>query len=160
MTDKKTTTEDVASPDLSATVIWREEPAKHDYPAAANYLGLLADGDTVSYIVDQLQKAPIVQYRANDLLRAARLELLPLDDAGVKNDLRKMILGTALSPVLIVRGDMLHDYPLTIADGYHRICASYHLSEKTYIPCRVVDLPVKEKVTPAPKADDDAASKS
>ena len=58
MTDKKTTTEDVASPDLSATVIWREEPAKHDYPAAANYLGLLADGDTVSHIVDRSRRRP------------------------------------------------------------------------------------------------------
>ncbi len=81
------------------------------------------------------------------LLRAARLELLPLDDYSVKADLKKMILGTPLSPVLIVRGDLLSNDPLTIADGYHRICASYHLSEKTYIPCKVVDLPVREVLT-------------
>jgi len=29
-----------------------------------------------------------------------------------------------------------------IADGYHRVCASYHLDEDTEIPCRLVDLPV------------------
>jgi hypothetical protein len=28
---------------------------------------------------------------------------------------------------------------LTVADGYHRICASYHLDEDTDIPCRIVD---------------------
>ncbi|MDQ1246179.1 MAG: hypothetical protein QG597_546 [Actinomycetota bacterium] len=131
--------------DLPTEVLWRDEPAKHDYPAAGNYLGLIADDDTVKFLVDALEKAPVVHYRANDLLRAARLDLLPLDDTSVKTDLRKIILGTPLSPVLIVRGDVLHDYPLTIADGYHRTCASYHLSEKTYIPCKVVDLPVKEK---------------
>jgi hypothetical protein len=29
---------------------------------------------------------------------------------------------------------------LTIADGYHRICASHHLNEDADIPCRLVDL--------------------
>jgi hypothetical protein len=28
-----------------------------------------------------------------------------------------------------------------VADGYHRICASYHLDEDTEIPCRMVALP-------------------
>ena len=27
--------------------------------------------------------------------------------------------------------------PLTVADGYHRICASYHLDEDADIPCRI-----------------------
>jgi hypothetical protein len=30
---------------------------------------------------------------------------------------------------------------LTIADGYHRVCAGYHLADNTAIPCRLVDLP-------------------
>jgi hypothetical protein len=29
-----------------------------------------------------------------------------------------------------------------VADGYHRLCASYHVDEATEIPCRVVDRPV------------------
>jgi hypothetical protein len=28
---------------------------------------------------------------------------------------------------------------LTVADGYHRICASYHLDPDSEIPCRVVN---------------------
>lgn len=27
--------------------------------------------------------------------------------------------------------------PLWVADGYHRVCASYHLDEKTQVPCRM-----------------------
>jgi len=45
------------------------------------------------------------------------------------------------SPVLLVRGRLgATEVPLTIADGYHRICASYHLNEDADIPCRIVDL--------------------
>ena len=47
--------------------------------------------------------------------------------------------GKALSPVLLVRGE-IGRYPLVVADGYHRICASYHLDEDTEIPCRMVAL--------------------
>jgi hypothetical protein len=46
--------------------------------------------------------------------------------------------------VLLVAGDLGADAPLTIADGYHRICASYHLYEDAVIPCRLVDLNVEE----------------
>ena len=33
---------------------------------------------------------------------------------------------------------------LQIADGYHRVCASYHLNEDTDIPCRLVDVPADD----------------
>jgi hypothetical protein len=43
--------------------------------------------------------------------------------------------------VLLVRGRLgAAEVPLTVADGYHRICASYHLNEDADIPCRIVDL--------------------
>jgi hypothetical protein len=41
--------------------------------------------------------------------------------------------------VLLVRGQLAHDVALTVADGYHRICASYALDENADIPCRLVD---------------------
>ncbi len=133
-------------PPAPTQVYWLDSPVPHDYPSAANYLSLIADEDTVQKIVDDLQKAPVLYYRANDILRAATLPLLSMDDTRVKVDLRKMVSGEKLSPVLIVRGDVLKNYPLTIADGYHRVCASYHLSEGTYVPAQVVDFPKKEKV--------------
>ena len=49
--------------------------------------------------------------------------------------------GIALSPILLVRGDLDSGRALQIADGYHRVCASYHLSENTLIPCRLVAPP-------------------
>ena len=30
---------------------------------------------------------------------------------------------------------------VVVADGYHRICASYHIDEDADIRCRLVDLP-------------------
>jgi hypothetical protein len=49
--------------------------------------------------------------------------------------------GKPLSPVLLVRGGLAEGTALTVADGYHRICASHHLTEDADIPCRIVDLP-------------------
>ncbi len=45
--------------------------------------------------------------------------------------------GVALSPILLLRGDETH--PLVVADGYHRVCASYWIDENTDIPCILVD---------------------
>jgi hypothetical protein len=127
-------------------LLWLKDVVTHDYPSAANYLGLIADELTVKDLTAKLEKAPIEMHRANDVLRAARLDLLPLDDPSVKRDLTKVMLGNRWSPVLVIRGDILQDAPLTIADGYHRVCASFHLSEDTYIPCKIVDLPIPENV--------------
>ena len=63
--------------------VWKKEPDKHDYPAAANYLGLIAADAVVKDIVARLKKAPITTHQAKDLLRAARLDLLPISDIHV-----------------------------------------------------------------------------
>jgi hypothetical protein len=119
---------------------WQEQPEEHDYPAAAAYLSLLCPPADVKRLVIALKAAPIERRKAKDLLRAATLELLPADNAHVARDLAKVSDGTALSPVLLVRGDVAKGIPLTIADGYHRVCASYHLDENADIPCHLVDL--------------------
>ena len=129
----------------STAALWKHEPDKHDYPAAGNYLSLIADAVVVDKLVAGLKKSPIVTYKAKDLLRASRLALLPLDDAHVVEDLAKIIKGVKLSPVLLVRGSVELGLPLTIADGYHRVCASYHLADDTDIPARIVDLPAVGK---------------
>lgn len=121
-------------------VLWKSEPEAHDYPAAASYLSLVADLDTVELLVDRLKASSIVHYKAKDILRASRLEILPADNVHVAKDIAKVKSGKALSPVLLVRGDLLRGVPLQIADGYHRVCASYRLDEDTDIPCRTVGL--------------------
>ncbi|OHU99556.1 hypothetical protein [Mycobacterium talmoniae] len=124
-----------------AEVTWKPEPDQHDYPAAANYLALLAAAEQISAIVSALQAAPITHQKAKDLLRAARLPLLPKDNAHVHSDLAKIAKGTPLSPILAVRGDLGTGVALQIADGYHRVCASYYTDENTDIPVKLVSVP-------------------
>ncbi|HVA06065.1 MAG TPA: hypothetical protein VNG12_04910 [Acidimicrobiales bacterium] len=119
---------------------WGEAPEEHDYPAAGDYLSLIGAPSTVKRIIEALKTAPLEHHKAKDLLRASGLELLPMDNAHVAADLAKVRRGSPLSPVLLVRGDMGKGVPLTIADGYHRVCASYHLDENADIPCHLVDL--------------------
>jgi hypothetical protein len=128
-----------AKPDRAPKEHWKNEPEDHDYPAAADYLTLLMPGQSAGKIVDELRGAPLVHRRAKDLLRASRLELLPATNPHVVEDLTKVSKGELLSPVLLVRGVLQRGLPLTVADGYHRICASYHLDENAEIPCRMVD---------------------
>lgn len=118
---------------------WKDEPEERDFPAAESYLSLLVGPEAAAKLAKALRKQQtLVDYAAKDLLRASNLPLLPPEDSEVANDLEKVKAGTKLSPVLLIFGD-----PLWVADGYHRICASYHLNEKTPVPCRVVPRQVK-----------------
>jgi hypothetical protein len=119
---------------------WGDQPADHDYPAAASYLNLLCSPDEVKRLVASLRAAPLEHFKAKDLLRASGLALLPPQNPHVASDLAKVNRGTPLSPVLLIRGDIKGGFPLTIADGYHRVCASYHLDENADIPCHLGDL--------------------
>ncbi len=98
---------------------------------------MIAGPATVDKIVAELKSAPIVYKKAKDILRALRLRLLPADNPHVKSDLAKIGKDKALSPILLVRGDLATGVPMHIADGYHRVCASYHTDEDTDIPCRI-----------------------
>lgn len=120
---------------------WKEEPDEHDYPAAQDYLSLLLGETDARHVVKGLQSAAVTRRKAKDLLRASRLALLDSDDPEVTKDLRKVRRGERLSPVLLVRGALGSDVAMTVADGYHRICASYHLDEDADIPCRIADPP-------------------
>jgi hypothetical protein len=127
------------------TVAWKNEPDEHDYPAAANYLTLIAPPDVVERLVDLLKSSEIIHQKAKDILRASGLRLLEVDNPHVADDLKKVRKGRELSPVLLVRGDLGSDRRLQIADGYHRVCASYHVDENTDIPCRLAVFDVKPR---------------
>jgi hypothetical protein len=120
---------------------WQSEPEAHDFPAAQAYLSLIAEPTLAEQLTKLLEHAPSITYKAKDLLRASGLALLPQDDFHVALDLNKVKQGDKLSPVLLVRGRFLKNRDLVVADGYHRICASYWLSENSPIPCRIVDVP-------------------
>jgi hypothetical protein len=113
---------------------WQDQPQAEDFPAARSYLSLLAGPAAAAKMAKALRKEPTLhQYAAKDILRAAGLPLLAVDDSEVAEDLEKVKSGTKLSPVLLV-----HGVPLWVADGYHRVCASYHLDEKAPVPCRII----------------------
>ena len=120
---------------------WTHEPEEHDYPAAEDYLSLLMAQASAQELADRLRTAALLHRKAKDLLRASGLPLLGPDNVHVAKDLDKVREGRRLSPVLVVRGDLATDLPLTIADGYHRICASHHINEDADIPCRMADPP-------------------
>ncbi len=121
--------------------IWKNSPDAHDYPAAHDYLSLVLEEPVVRKIVAALRRAPTVHFMAKDLLRASQLPLLARENSHVVGDLKKLKKGKAMSPVLIVRGNAATGTPITVADGYHRICASWYKDENIPIACRIVSMP-------------------
>ena len=122
-------------------VLWADDPEEHDYPAAADYLSLIASPKLASRLVEELRAAPTTHHKAKDILRASGLALLERTNPHVASDLRKISKGKPLSPVLLVQGDLVSGTPVQVADGYHRVCASYLTDENTPIPCRVAAFP-------------------
>ena len=126
-------------------VAWLDSPEEHDYPAATSFLSLLLPPDQVNYLVAALKAAPIEQFKAKDIFRASGLPELGVTNLHVARDIKRIKSGRTLSPILLIRGSLLGQISLTIADGYHRTCAAYHLDENIEVPCKIVDLPVTIK---------------
>jgi hypothetical protein len=121
--------------------IWKNSPDAHDYPAAHDYLSLVLEESAVRKIVAALRRAPTVHRLAKDVLRASELPLLPRENSHVVADLKKIKKGKPMSPVLLVRGNAANGARMTVADGYHRICASWYRDENIPIACRIVSMP-------------------
>jgi hypothetical protein len=107
---------------------WEKDVAHHDY-AATNYLSIRFGEDRAQEMSEKLQKLPVIRRRANDILRATQRDPLSLTDPGVFNDLKKVLAGKNLSPVLVAEGD--------IADGYHRVSLAYALDPYTDVPLKL-----------------------
>jgi len=117
-------------------IIWLDAPEAHDYPAAGSYLSLIYDPRTTKALVTKLKRAAIVEYKSKDIFRASGLPLLPLSNAHVKQDEKKIVARRALSPLLLVRDPA--NGRVVIADGYHRLCAVYAFDEDVVVPCKIV----------------------
>jgi hypothetical protein len=126
----------VAKPDLK----WSEKEEDADFDAAFNYLSLLCSDRKAHALVKSLRGSKPLDHAAKDLLRAAGLPLLLRDDPHVDADLKRIQKGKPLAPVLLVRGDMASGLPLTVADGYHRICAVVYFDESAPVRCRIADM--------------------
>jgi hypothetical protein len=110
-------------------VRWKKDVANHDYAAASSYLSIRFGESRAQELSEKLHKLPVIQRRANDILRATRRDPLPLSDPGVLRDLQKVLAGDKLSPVLVAEGD--------IADGYHRVSLAYALDPYADVPLKL-----------------------
>lgn len=114
--------------------IWLPEPEAHDFPAAEDFLELLFDIKEAKAFVKKLEKTATIAKKSKDIFRASELPILPKDNFHVQENFKKMKKGILLSPILLVRA---HN-KVIIADGYHRLCAAYYVSEDLDILCRLV----------------------
>jgi hypothetical protein len=108
---------------------WKKDVADHDYAAASGYLSIRFGESRAQEVSEKLRKLPVIQRRANDILRATQRDPLPLSDPGVLRDLQKVLAGEKLSPILIAEGD--------IADGYHRVSLAYALDPYADVPLKL-----------------------
>jgi hypothetical protein len=116
-------------------LLWLPDAEAHDYPAAQSYLSLLFNDTRVAQCISQLKAAAIVAYKAKDIFRASQLSLLGVSNTHVEKDRQKILAGTPLSPLLLVRDET--QGKVIIADGYHRLCAIYGFDEDALIHCKI-----------------------
>jgi hypothetical protein len=121
---------------------WQKSPATADLEAAGQYLALLGPLAGAAALVRALRAARNTEHAAKDLLRASGLPLLAREESQVAQDLKRIRKGRALSPVLLVQGNAERAVALTVADGYHRICAAWYHDEDAPIACRIARRPV------------------
>lgn len=117
-------------------VKWLAKVEKHDFLAARSYLSLLFPEGKVNSIIARLRKAPVVPFKAKDILRASQLPLLDENNPHVQMDRKKIRKGQGISPILLVRNEKVGR--VVIADGYHRICAVYEFDEDEAIQCKII----------------------
>jgi hypothetical protein len=112
---------------VTKAIKWADEPSYDDIADAAAFLRLMG--------VTQVDREPgdLVKVQAKDLIRASRLPGLPQTNAGVTTWTKRIKAGDQIPPCLLVRGSLLYDRPLVIAEGYHRVSACYLLGEKTEV---------------------------
>jgi disulfide oxidoreductase YuzD len=115
------------------TKYWLSDPEDHDFPAAKDFLELVFPSAVAEDLTKRLRASETITRKAKDILRASRLPLLDKDNVHVQSNLEKIKNKKKLSPVLLVAGETL-----IIADGYHRLCAIYFLSEDLDVPCRLI----------------------
>ena len=117
-------------------ILWLDQPEEHDYPAAVSYLSIIYPRAVVSTKVKALREAEVTGRKAKDIFRASGLAILTKANFHVRKDRKKLLAGEPVSPLLLVQD--AHNGRVTIADGYHRMCAIYELNEDADIHCKIV----------------------
>lgn len=119
----------MSTPAVVSYLRWKKDVAEHDYAAASSYLSIRFGQSRADQVAAELRELPVIKRRANDIMRATGRPPLELSDPGVLNDLKKMLGGEKLSPILVAEGD--------IADGYHRLSLAYALDPYAEVPLKL-----------------------
>jgi hypothetical protein len=119
----------MSTEEVSQYLHWKKEVASHDYAAASSYLSIRFGEARAERVAARLRELPVITRRANDILRATGRDPLPLSDPGVLKDLKKVLSGQKLSPILVAESD--------IADGYHRLSLAYALDPYAAVPLKL-----------------------
>ena len=119
----------MSAAEVVAYLRWKKDVEEHDYDAASSYLSIRFGENRAQQVVKELRNLPVITRRANDILRAIRRDPLPLSDPGVLKDLKKVLAGEKLSPILVAEAD--------VADGYHRLCLAYALDAYAEVPLKL-----------------------
>lgn len=137
MKPKKRLTKNKKKSKKLPAIQWFDNVEPHDFPAALSYLSLIFPHDHAEGLVEMLKKAKITEFKAKDVFRATNgLSLLGVSNSHVEKNIKKINKGKKMSPILLVRDKT--NNKIIIADGYHRLCAVYELSEDISIPCKIV----------------------
>lgn len=121
-------------------VLWANDPSDSDYDGAESFLSLEFPAMVAKHLASQMRYAPRLMFAVKDILRQSKLPLLDASDSQVQKVIGKVKGGDRISPVLLLRGDFRKGWPLIIADGYHRVCAAYHLGDDTMVRCHITDI--------------------
>jgi hypothetical protein len=119
----------MSTAEVASYVRWKKDVDPADYAAASSYLSIRFGATRAKKVAAELRDLPMVTRRANDILRATGRDPLPLSDPGVLRELKKVLSGEKLSPILVAEGD--------IADGYHRVSLTYALDPYADIPLKL-----------------------
>lgn len=117
---------------------WEKDPSPDDLNAARLYLSMVLSPDAARKALSQFQRVSNTLLEAKDVLRASDLPLLEEDEPKVAEVVRRIEKKKKLSPVLLLRGDARKGVPMTVADGYHRICGSFYFDKKCPVACRII----------------------
>ncbi len=114
---------------------WLKSSSDKDFDAARRFLEILYGARRAKRYVARLKDAPICEYLAKDILRASGTSLLELQAFDWTKQHDEIRNGTPLSPILLIRREKANR--IVVADGFHRLCASFTFDEQSEVRCLI-----------------------
>ena len=114
-------------------ILWSDDFGPSELEAAENFLTLIYPPKRIGRLVQALGDAKCTTRRADDILRAARMDPVPPKDPRVQKQIEKLNAGKQLKPVLVVctkRGTH-------VANGVHRLSLAFHVEPATQVPVAI-----------------------